>query len=84
MVSLYLKKDEVARGQKDQILCLDKIKFEVELNSYIGGIHKIISIGKRSEWKQHLVSIVNQIHLKIGQEEEKNCEISNLSRKLKY
>ena len=32
MVSLYLKKDEVARGQKDQILCLDKIKFEVELD----------------------------------------------------
>ena len=32
MVTLHLKKDEVARGQRDQILSLDKIKFEVELD----------------------------------------------------
>ena len=30
------------------------------------------------------MSIVNQIHLKIGRDEEKNCEISNISKKLKY
>ena len=32
MVTLHLKKDEVARGQRDKILGLDKIKFEVELD----------------------------------------------------
>jgi hypothetical protein len=29
------------------------------------------------------VSILNQIYLKIGQEEGKNCEMSNLSKKWK-
>jgi hypothetical protein len=32
MVALHLKKDVVARGQKDKILSLDKIKFEVKLD----------------------------------------------------
>jgi len=32
MVTLHLKKYEVARGQRDQIFSLDKIKFEVELD----------------------------------------------------
>ena len=32
MVTLHLKKDEVARGQRDQIFSLDNIKFEVELD----------------------------------------------------
>jgi len=50
--------------------------------SYIGRIHKTIGIDNVTEWKWHLVSILNQIHLKIGQEEEKNRDLSNLSRKL--
>ena len=32
MVTLHLKKDEVAKGQRDQILSWDEIKFEVELD----------------------------------------------------
>jgi hypothetical protein len=32
MVILHLKKDEIARGQRDQNLRLNKIKFEVELD----------------------------------------------------
>jgi hypothetical protein len=52
--------------------------------SYIGRIHKTTGIDKVTEWKWHLVSILNQIHLKIEQEEEKNWELSNLSRKLKF
>jgi hypothetical protein len=32
MVTLHLKKDVVARGRRDKILSLDKIKFEVELD----------------------------------------------------
>jgi hypothetical protein len=51
--------------------------------SYIGRIHKITSIGKRTKWKLHLVSILKQIHLKIGQEAKKIYKISNLSRNLK-
>ena len=50
--------------------------------SYIRRIHKMTSIDKRAEWKLHFVNILNQIHLKIGQEEKKKCEISNLSRNL--
>jgi DNA polymerase/3'-5' exonuclease PolX len=51
MVTLHLKKDEVARGLRDQNMSLNKMKFEVEMISYIGRIHKITSIGKRTEWK---------------------------------
>ena len=32
MVTFHLKKDEVARGQRNKILSLDKIKFEVKLD----------------------------------------------------
>ena len=61
------------------------IKSSLRLNwmSYIRRIHKMTSTDKRTEWKLHLESILNQIHLKIGQEAKKNCEISNLSRNLK-
>jgi hypothetical protein len=33
MVTIHLKKDEVARGQRDQSLSLNKVKFEVELDN---------------------------------------------------
>ena len=64
-------------------LNLNEIKFRLNWMSYIRRIHKMISIDKRAEWKLNLVNILNQIHLKIGQEAKKNCEISNLSRNLK-
>jgi hypothetical protein len=35
MVTLHLRKDEVARSQRDKILRLDKIKFEVELEAIL-------------------------------------------------
>ena len=41
---------------------------------YFGSIHKITGIDKRTEWKLYLVSFLNQIHLKIGQEVKKNYE----------
>ena len=51
MVTLHLKKDEVARGQRDQFFGLIKSSLRLSWISYIGKIHKTTSINKRIEWK---------------------------------
>ena len=50
MITLHLKKDEVARGQRNQILKY-WIKSNLRLSwiSYIGRIHKTTTINKRTD-----------------------------------
>ena len=49
MFTLHLKKDEVARGQRDQILSWIKSSLRLDWISYIERIHKTTSIDKRTE-----------------------------------
>ena len=52
MVTFHLKKDEVARGQRDQILKYwIKLSLRLSWISYIGKTHRNTSINKRTEWK---------------------------------
>ena len=51
---------------------------------YFGSIHKITGIDKRTEWKLYLVSFLNQIHLKIGQEAKKNYEFWKITSALTH